>query len=64
VFESVILRQRSLADAMEHREITIIGGAKAVSDLLALLVDFEPGFPIVEPGRLLLTECGRWVDGV
>ena len=50
VFESVILRQRSLADAMEHREITIIGGAKAVSDLLALLVDFEPGFPIVEPG--------------
>ena len=51
VFESVILRQRTLADAMEHREITTVGDAKAVSDLLALLADFEPGFPIVEPGR-------------
>ncbi len=51
VFESVILRQRTLADAMKHREITTMGDAKAVSDLLALLVDFDPGFPIVEPGR-------------
>ena len=51
VFESVILGQRTLADAMEHREITTIGEAKAVSDLFALLVDFETGFPVVEPGR-------------
>jgi alkyl sulfatase BDS1-like metallo-beta-lactamase superfamily hydrolase len=51
VFESVILGQRTLADAMEHREITTIGDAKAASDLLALLVDFETGFPVVEPGR-------------
>jgi alkyl sulfatase BDS1-like metallo-beta-lactamase superfamily hydrolase len=51
VFESVILRQRTLADAIEHREITTVGDAKAVSDLLALLADFETGFPIVEPGR-------------
>jgi alkyl sulfatase BDS1-like metallo-beta-lactamase superfamily hydrolase len=50
VFESVILGQRTLADAMEHREITTAGDAKAVSDLLALLVDFKPGFPLVEPG--------------
>jgi alkyl sulfatase BDS1-like metallo-beta-lactamase superfamily hydrolase len=51
VFEKVILRQRTLADAMEHREITTVGEAKAVSDLFALLVDFETGFPVVEPGR-------------
>ena len=51
VFESVILGQRTLADATEHREITTVGDAKAVSDLLALLVDFKPGFPVVEPGR-------------
>jgi alkyl sulfatase BDS1-like metallo-beta-lactamase superfamily hydrolase len=51
VFESVVLRQRTLADAMEHREITTIGDAKAVSDLLALLVDFETAFPVVEPKR-------------
>ena len=51
VFESIILRQRTVTDAMEHRAVTTIGGAKAMSDLFALLVDFEPGFPIVEPGR-------------
>src|SRR6267154_927231 len=51
VFESVILGRRTLADAMEQREITTVGDAKAVSDLLALLVDFEAGFPVVEPGR-------------
>jgi alkyl sulfatase BDS1-like metallo-beta-lactamase superfamily hydrolase len=51
VFEGVILGKRTLADAIEHREITTVGDTKAVSDLLALLVDFEPGFPIVEPLR-------------
>jgi alkyl sulfatase BDS1-like metallo-beta-lactamase superfamily hydrolase len=51
VFESVILGQRTLEDAMEHREITAIGDARAVSDLFALLVDFEAGFPVVESGR-------------
>ena len=51
VFESVILGRRTLADAMEQREITTVGDAKAVSDLLALLVDFEAGFPVVEPAR-------------
>jgi alkyl sulfatase BDS1-like metallo-beta-lactamase superfamily hydrolase len=51
VFESLVLGQRTLADAMEHREITTVGDAKAVSDLFALLVDFEAGFPVVEPGR-------------
>jgi alkyl sulfatase BDS1-like metallo-beta-lactamase superfamily hydrolase len=51
VFESVILERRTLADAMEHGEITTVGDAKAVSDLFALLVDFKSGFPVVEPGR-------------
>jgi alkyl sulfatase BDS1-like metallo-beta-lactamase superfamily hydrolase len=51
VFESIILGQRTLADAMEHREITALGDAKAVPGLLALLVKFETDFPLVEPGR-------------
>jgi len=51
VFESVIVGQRTLADATQHREITTIGDAKAISDLFALVVDFEAGFPAVEPGR-------------
>ena len=50
-FESVILRQRTLADAMNKHEFTTVGDAKAVSDLFALLVDFGTGFPVVEPGR-------------
>ena len=50
VFESVVLGQRTLADAMKQGDITTLGNAKAVSDLFALLVDFEPGFPVVEPG--------------
>jgi alkyl sulfatase BDS1-like metallo-beta-lactamase superfamily hydrolase len=50
-FESVIAERRTLADAMKLREVRIDGDAKAVSDLLALLAAFEPGFPIVEPGH-------------
>jgi hypothetical protein len=45
------LRRRTLADAMDRREITTIGDAKAISDLFALLVAVETGFPVVEPGR-------------
>ncbi len=51
VFERVILGQRTLADAEQHGEITTIGDAKAVSDLLALLLEFETGFPVVAPTR-------------
>src|SRR6266404_4116937 len=51
VFESIILRRRTLADAMEHGELASVGDTNAVSDLLALLADFETGFPVVEPGR-------------
>jgi len=50
-FESVILGQRTLADTIEHREIATTGDANAVSELLALLVGFETGFPVVDPGR-------------
>ena len=50
-FESVILEKRTLADEMAQREISITGDAKAVSDLWALFVDFETGFPLVEPAE-------------
>jgi len=52
VFESVILGRRTLADAMKQGDITTVGNAKAVSDLFALLVDFESGFPLVEPAEI------------
>ncbi len=50
-FESVILGQRTLTDAMEHHEIRVVGNADAVSRLSGLLVDFETEFPLIEPGR-------------
>jgi alkyl sulfatase BDS1-like metallo-beta-lactamase superfamily hydrolase len=49
VFESVVLGQRPLADAMDRRDITTTGDARAVSDLWGLFVDFQPGFAVVEP---------------
>jgi alkyl sulfatase BDS1-like metallo-beta-lactamase superfamily hydrolase len=51
VFQSVVLGQRTLADAMERREITTTGDTNALPVLFSLLVDFEPGFPVAEPGR-------------
>jgi alkyl sulfatase BDS1-like metallo-beta-lactamase superfamily hydrolase len=49
VFESVVLGKRTLADAMKQGDITILGSPRAIADLFALLVDFNSGFPIVEP---------------
>src|SRR5262245_58656458 len=49
VFESVVLGQRTLTSAIEQRDITTSGDARAVSDFWALLVDFRTGFPILEP---------------
>jgi alkyl sulfatase BDS1-like metallo-beta-lactamase superfamily hydrolase len=46
---TIILGQRTLADAIEHHDITISGGAKAISDLWALLVDFQTSIPVVAP---------------
>jgi len=49
VLEAVILGQRTLADALDRREITTSGNLKAVGDLWALLVDFRAGLPMVAP---------------
>jgi alkyl sulfatase BDS1-like metallo-beta-lactamase superfamily hydrolase len=52
VFEAVILGQRTLADAVERQDIATSGNIKAVFDLWGLLVDFQTGFPVVEPAGL------------
>jgi alkyl sulfatase BDS1-like metallo-beta-lactamase superfamily hydrolase len=49
VFESVVLGQRTLVDAIEHGEITTSGNGRAASDLWALLVNFRQDLPIVAP---------------
>ncbi len=49
VFESVILGQRSLADATAQGGVAIAGNANSVSDLWGLLVTFTTNFPLVAP---------------
>ncbi len=51
VFESIVLGQRTLADAMEQREITTSGDTKAISAFWVVLADFKTGFPLVEPAE-------------
>jgi alkyl sulfatase BDS1-like metallo-beta-lactamase superfamily hydrolase len=48
-FEEVILKQRTLADAVAKGGVTVTGNVARVSELMALLDDFEAGFPVVEP---------------
>jgi alkyl sulfatase BDS1-like metallo-beta-lactamase superfamily hydrolase len=49
VFESVILAERTLSDAIQRGDLVIGGNVRAVSDFWALLVEFRTGFSIVEP---------------
>jgi len=56
VLESVVLGKRTVADAIRNGEISSSGNPKAVADLFALLVDFDPDFPIVEPVGQLQTQ--------
>jgi alkyl sulfatase BDS1-like metallo-beta-lactamase superfamily hydrolase len=49
VFESVILGERTLSDAIEHGDLVISGDARAVFDFWALLVEFRTGLSMVEP---------------
>jgi alkyl sulfatase BDS1-like metallo-beta-lactamase superfamily hydrolase len=51
VFEAVILGQRTIDDALGSGQLTTRGNVKAVRDLWALLVDFLPRFPMVEPAE-------------
>jgi alkyl sulfatase BDS1-like metallo-beta-lactamase superfamily hydrolase len=49
VFESIILGERTLSEAMQHGDLVTSGNAGAVSDFWALLVEFPTGLSIVEP---------------
>lgn len=51
-FDDVVLGQRTFAQATEQGDIAVSGNPEAISKLFALLVEFEPSFPMVEPIRL------------
>ena len=48
VFESVVLKERILTDAIDHGELKITGNTARVTGLIDVL-DFESGFPLVTP---------------
>jgi alkyl sulfatase BDS1-like metallo-beta-lactamase superfamily hydrolase len=48
-FEEVVLQQRTFSDQIQQGDIKIAGNPARVTDLIALLDDFEAMFPIVEP---------------
>jgi alkyl sulfatase BDS1-like metallo-beta-lactamase superfamily hydrolase len=51
VFNAIVLRQRTFADAQRRGEVTITGNAARFGELMGLLDDFDPTFTIVEPRR-------------
>ena len=51
VFNAVVLRQRTFADAQQQGVLTVIGNAARLTELMSYFDDFDPAFNIVEPRR-------------
>jgi len=50
-FETVVLKQRTMADAIQRGDAQVSGDAAKVTQLFDFLDDFDAVFPIVEPRR-------------
>jgi alkyl sulfatase BDS1-like metallo-beta-lactamase superfamily hydrolase len=51
VFNAIVLRQRTFADAEARGELTTTGNGQRLTELMSLFDDFDPAFNIVEPRR-------------
>ncbi len=51
VFNAVVLRQRTFADAQQQGVLTVVGTAARLTELMSYFDDFDPAFNIVEPRR-------------
>ena len=51
VFNAIVLRQRTFADAQQGGALTIAGNGARFTELMGLFDDFDPAFAIVEPRR-------------
>lgn len=49
VFNAIVLRQRTIADARQRGDLTVTGNAARLTELMGLFDDFDPAFKIVEP---------------
>lgn len=51
VFNAVVLRQRTFAEAQQQGAMTVTGNAARLTELMSYFDDFDPAFTIVEPRR-------------
>lgn len=51
VFNALVLRQRTFADAQEKGEVRVTGNPARITELFTYFDDFDPSFNIVEPRR-------------
>ena len=51
VFNAIVLRQRTIAEAQTSGEFTIVGNGARLGELMSFFDDFDPAFNIVEPRR-------------
>ena len=49
VFNAIVLRQRTFAEAEARGELTTTGNGQRLTELMSLFDDFDPAFKIVEP---------------
>ncbi len=49
VFNAIVLRRRTFADAQQSGEMKVTGNAARLTELMSYLDDFDPAFNVVEP---------------
>jgi alkyl sulfatase BDS1-like metallo-beta-lactamase superfamily hydrolase len=47
--DQILLKQRSFPDTIKAGEVKVDGDPRKLGELIAMLDEFAPGFPIVEP---------------
>jgi alkyl sulfatase BDS1-like metallo-beta-lactamase superfamily hydrolase len=47
--DQILLKQKSFPDAIKAGEVKVEGDPRKLNELISMLDDFTPGFPIVEP---------------
>ena len=51
VFNAIVLRQRTFAEAQQQGAMTVTGNAARLTELMSYFDDFDPAFLVVEPRR-------------
>jgi alkyl sulfatase BDS1-like metallo-beta-lactamase superfamily hydrolase len=58
VFNAIVLRRRTFADAQQRGDMKVTGNAARLTELMSYLDDFDPAFNIIEPRKDLAPDRG------